>query len=376
MIFNLFMLICQLFIVFLHNMQMNMKKYIICFAAAALMSLGINAQKIHFEKTTVNVGSTIWKKPVTATFKFSNKDKAPLFVREVDPGCGCLTPKWTTTALQKGDDGEIKITYDAQILGSFDKIIDVYTNADPKPIRIRMKGRVGNGEKKTIEDLYPYSIDDILLSTNNVEFLEVNSGDSAKAEIEIYNNSQEVFTPNLMHLPSYITATYNPEMIARGRRGKIELTLHSDKLTDLGLNQTSIYLARYSGDKVGSNNEIAVSAVLLPDLHYAETFSKQPGFSISTTDLDMGKLGKKKKIVGQIKISNKGTGVLKLNKIQAFNQAITVALPKTELQPGETSIMKITVDARFLGLSKASPRVLIITNDPKHPKEVVNVHFE
>ena len=352
------------------------RRYVITSVVSLALALGAQAQKISFERTTVNAGSTLWKKPVTAVFKFTNKDKNPLFVREVDAGCGCLTPQWTTSALQKGDDGEIRITYDAQLLGHFDRYIDVYTNASDKPVRVRMKALVTNGEKKTMEEMYPYAIDDILLSTNNVEFLDVNAGDSTKVEIEILNNSLTVYTPMLMHLPSYITADYKPEMIARGRRGKIELTLHSEKLQDLGLNQTSIYLARFSGDKVGSNNEIAVSAVLLPDLHFAEEFTRKPSFQISTTDLHIGKLGKKSKLKGEVTITNKGTGVLKLSKIQAFNQAITVALNKTELQPGEVVKMIVTVEAKFLGMSKAQPRILIITNDPQRPKEVVNVNFE
>ena len=352
-----------------------MKKYVIMLVMG-LASMGVQAQKISFEKNTVNAGSTLWKKPVTAVFKFTNKDKNPLFVREVDAGCGCLTPKWTTTAVQKGDEGEISVTYDAQMLGHFDRYIDVYTNASEQPVRIRMKALVNNGEKQTIEELYPYSIDDILLSTNNVEFLDVNAGDSAKAEIEILNKSEEVYTPMLMHLPAYLTAEYKPEMIARGRRGKIELTLHSNELKDLGLNQTSIYLSRFSGDKVGPHNELAVSAVLLPDLHFAEGFARKPAFHISTTELNIGKMGKKTKLKGSVTISNKGKGVLKLSKIQAFNQAIVVSLNKTELQPGEDVKMHIVVDARFLGISKAQPRVLIITNDPNHPKEVVNINFE
>lgn len=353
-----------------------MKRFVILCTLGFASAIGMWAQRISFDKTTVNAGSTLWKKPVTAVFKFTNKDKDPLFVREVDAGCGCLTPQWTKTAVQKGDDGEIRITYDAQLLGHFDRYIDVYTNTNDKPVRIRMKALVNNGEKKTIEELYPYEIDDILLSTNNVEFPNVNAGDSAQVEIELLNNSATVYTPMLMHLPAHITAEYKPEMIARGRRGKIVLTLHSDKLQDLGLNQTSIYLARFSGDKVGSNNEIAVSAVLLPDLHYAQEFSKKPSFHISTTELNIGKLGKKTKLKGEVKISNKGNGVLKLNKIQAFNQAITVALSKTELQPNEEVKMTVMVDAKFLGMSKARPRVLIITNDPNRPKEVVNVNFE
>ena len=351
-------------------------KYVIMCVMGMAVSLSGLAQRISFDKTVVNAGSTIWKKPVTVVFKFTNKDKSPLLIRDVDAGCGCLTTKWTREPLMKGDDGEISITYDAMMLGHFDRYIDVYTNAGEKPVRIRMKALVNNGEKKTLEELYPYSIDDILLSTNNVEFMDVSSGDSVKAEIELLNNGETVYTPMLMHLPAYITAEYQPEMIARGRRGKIELTLHSDKLQDLGLNQTSIYLARFSGDKVGSNNEIAVSAVLLPDLHFAEEFTRKPNFQISTTELHIGKLGKKTKLTGTVKLSNKGTGVLKLSKIQAFNQAITVSLPKTELQPGDEVKMSVTVNAKFLGMSKAQPRVLIITNDTKKPKEVVNVHFE
>jgi hypothetical protein len=38
--------------------------------------------------------------------------------------------------------------------------------------------------------------------------------------------------------------------------------------------------------------------------------------------------------------------------------------------------MKVVVDSRFLGVSKAQPRILLITDDPKMTKAVVNVHFE
>lgn len=351
-------------------------KYVIVSVLGLAVSLGMSAQRISFEKTTVNAGTTLWQKPVTAVFKFTNKEREPLLVREVDAGCGCMTPEWTSRALMKGEAGEIRVTYDAQLLGHFDRYIDVYTNAGEKPVRLRMKAMVSNGERKMAEDLFPYSIDNILLSANNVEFPDVNLGDSAQVEIEILNNSDEVYTPALMHLPPYITAAYKPEMIARGRRGKIVLTLHSEKLQDLGLNQTSVYLARYAGDKVGPNNEIAVSAVLLPDLQFAEEFVKKPVFEISTTELNLGKLGRKTKLTGQVRLSNRGDGVLKLSKIQAFNQAITVALGKTELQPGEETVMKVTVNSRFLGLSKAEPRVLLITNDAKRAKAVVNVRFE
>ena len=354
---------------------MNIRRVILTWIALT-GCLVASAQKISFDKHTITTSKTLWKQPVTAVFKFTNKSKTPLAVTYVDPGCGCLTSYWTKGYIERGETGEISITYDAMQLGRFDRIIEVFTNASEKPERIRMKGIVTSGPRKTFEDLYPFSIDNIHLSTNSVEFAEVHKNDSAKAVIDIYNGGQEVYSPILMHLPPYITAKAEPEMVARGRKGKIELTLHGDKLNDYGLNQTNIYLARYAGDKVGTDNDINVSAILLPDLTSQNQAALHPSFNISTTNLNLGKIGNKKKLTGKVKITNRGAGVLSIDRLQAFNPAIMVNLQKSEIQPNESVYMAVTVQSKYLEMSKAQPRVLIITNDPQHPKEVVTVLFE
>ncbi len=353
-----------------------MNRYI-ALMALLLSTQVVMAQKISFEQNTVDVGKVLWKSPVTATFRFTNKDgRQPLQIKEVDAGCGCLNVKWPSAPVSKGMTEEIKITYDAMMLGHFDRYIEVYTNQGAKPVRIRMKGHVTNGAQEAIEQAFPYRIDDICLSTNNIEFPDVHKGDSTVTYLEVLNDGTEVYEPQLMHLPPYITAKAIPEMLARGRKGKIELTLHGDLMPSLGLNQTQIYVARYTGDRVGTNNDLTVSAVLLPDMHEAEYRAQLPRFQISTTNLHLGKLGKKSKLKGKVFIQNKGTATLTLSNIQAFNQAVQVSLPKRELKPGEEIRMDITVEAKYLGMSKAQPRVLIITNDPQHCKEVVNVVFE
>ena len=340
-----------------------------------LICMSVSAQKISFEKETITTKNTMWKHPVSAVFKFTNKGKSPLIIKNVDPGCGCMTPKWTQGPIEKGESGEIIITYDAMQLGKFDRYIEVFTNADEEPADIRMKGRVTAGNKQTITDLYPYSIDDIYLSTSSIEFADVNKGDSTKTTIEIYNGGQNVYTPQLMHLPSYMSAKMMPEMIARGRKGTIELTLHGDKLEDYGLNQTNIYLARFTGDKVSTGNDINVTAILLPEKPQNAS-GQMPKFEISNTELYLGKVGKKKKLSGVLKIRNIGSAPLKIDRIQAFNQALLVGLDKTELAPGESAKMQITVQAKYLSMSKAQPRVLLFTNDPGHMKEIVTVVFE
>ena len=353
-----------------------MSRYIAFFLFTLSLCTG-RAQKIHFESSTVHVGNVLWNSPVTATFQFSNRDgRQPLLIREVDAGCGCLSVVWPKNAVSKGTKEKIQITYDSKMLGHFDRFIDVYTNASERPVRIRMKGCVTQGEQQDLEELYPYRIDNIGLNTNNIEFPDVHANDSTKVVLEVLNDGTEVYKPQLMHLPAYITAKAMPEMLARGRRGKIELTLHGDLMPSLGLNQTQIYVARYSGDRVGTDNDLTVSAVLLPDMQEAEKAVNQPDFRLSTTELKLGKLGKKSKLKGKVIIENKGTETLKLSNIQAFNRAVSISLPQRELKAGERMTMNVSVEAKYLGLSKAQPRILIITNDPKHCKEVVNVVFE
>ena len=87
------------------------------------------------------------------------------------------------------------------------------------------------------------------------------------------------------------------------------MTLHTDQLDDMGLTQTSVYLARFSGDKVSSENEISLSAILLPDttttfLSRFTTTTARPSMKLSTNKLDLGELGNKKKLKGSIFISN------------------------------------------------------------------------
>lgn len=354
---------------------MNVKKLLI-YGAMMLGSLPSMAQNIVFKTTNINAGVALWKKPITATYKFQNKGNAPLVVNQVDPMCGCMVTTWTKGPIAKGKEGTIQVTYDAMQLGHFDKVIDVYTNASEQPIQLRMRGVVGNGDIASIGEHYPYSVGDILINTNNIEFPDATKGDTVYARIEIMNNSRQVYTPTLMHLPPYITAVAKPAMLARGRRGYIDLMLDSKKLVNLGLTQTSIYLAEFTGDKVGPDNEIAVSAVLLPEVDMSLPEMIRPVLSVSTTELNLGKVGKKKSLRGKVRISNTGRGVLRLSAIEVFNQAISVKLPRREIPAGQSIDLNVKVDMEMISKFKTQPRILLICNDPVNQKETINIVFE
>ncbi len=165
-------------------------------------------------------------------------------------------------------------------------------------------------------------------------------------------------------------------VLQKGERGLITLTLNTEKLTDLGLTQSSVYLSRFTGDKVSDENEIPLSAILLPDFSglTASDMANAPVIRLSETDIDLSALlAKKNKVKHDIQLTNAGRSPLQISKLQVFNPALGVGLKKSVLQPGETTRLRVTVDKRNIAKKKRHLRILMITNDPTQPKVEINI---
>ena len=212
-----------------------------------------------------------------------------------------------------------------------------------------------------------------------VEFDDVNRGDRPVQRIHIFNPTDELLEPVVMHLPSYLHAFVSPSKVAPRHSAEISFVLDSKKLRDLGLNQTSVYLGERPGDKIAPEKEIVVSAVLLPGFENMTPAKKAlaPKIEMSATDLNLGSFNGKKKLKGEILITNKGKSELDIRSMQMFTMGLQVNLKKSKIQPGETVKMKVTAVAADLKKSRVRhPRILIITNDPDHAKVVVKIYVQ
>ncbi|MEG2573853.1 MAG: DUF1573 domain-containing protein [Bacteroides sp.] len=340
-----------------------------------LVVLAIKAQpQLSFSQKAHDFGTIPWNKPVTAEFKVTNTGNSTLVISNVTTSCGCTLAEWTKQPIAPGEEGVISSTFDAKALGHFSKSIGIYSNASPKPIYLIITGEVAVGRLNYKKD-YPFEIGNIRIDKNNIEFLDTNKGDKPTAEILVANTSNKAYEPILMHLPPYLKAVATPKKLARGRAGKIKITLDTRLLKNLGLTQTSVYLARFPGDKVGDENEITVSAVLLPDFSHLTELQKAaaPVIQLSETDIDMGPMGKKDKLSHTIIITNVGKSRLDIRELQVFNAAVNVSLRKRYINPGVSTKLKVTLIGKALKKLKSSPRVLMITNDPQHSKVIINL---
>lgn len=356
-----------------YTLIMNLRTIFSVILLSLVIATAFAQPKITFSEKVHDFGNIQWNVPVTAEFKVINKGNKPLVITKVTTSCGCTVAGWTKEPIYPGASGFVKSTFDAKAVGRFHKTVGVYCNAADKPIYLTIKGSVSTEVKNY--DAYPYQIGDIRLDKNEVEFPDANKGDKPVAEIKLVNTSDKVYEPVLMHLPPYLKAEAIPAKLGKDRTGVIRLTLDSRHLINMGLTQTSVYLARFSGDKVGEENEIVVSSVLLPDFSRLSEAEKlnAPSIRLSANELDMGVIGTKDKITQKVTLTNTGKSRLDIRALQVFNPAVNVSLKKKYIEPGASTTLKVTLHTKGLKKQKTSPRLLMITNDPEHPKVVIKI---
>ena len=336
----------------------------------SLFTSPAGAQKLSINKTTIDVGKTGFEVPITATFELRNKSMKQMVINRLETDCGCTTvdgPK----SVAPGERFTISLTYDAKMLGHFTKQVALYSNATREPVFLKMKGVV-LADVVDYSHRYPYDFNGLLASVNNVEFDDVKKGEVREVEINLLNNTENDVTPNILHLPTYLHAFAMPETLEPNRSGKIILTLNSEEVHSYGLSQVSVYLARRIGERISDETEIPVSVVLLPEMGDGSTAQQAPRLQLSADELSLDSRHKN----GTIIMTNKGDATLDISALQMFTGGIKVKLPKRQLQPGESTKLRITIIPDQIRKARSKPRILMITNDANNAKVIININVE
>lgn len=355
-----------------------MKRLYISAAILAMSALGTAAQKIDVANKVIDCGQTVYCVPATAEFELKNKASRAISITDVRMSCGCTDVDYPKGEIPAGGKFKVRVTYDAQTMGRYDKLVDIYTTDGKKPVVLRMRGRVVR-EIVDFAGKYDFTLGDIRTDCNEIEFDDINRGEQPQKKIHLLNTStSETIEPVVMHLPDYLTADVSPSRITPGHGGVLTITLNSKKLKDMGLTQTSVYLGAFPGDRVSHDKEIGVSAVLLPkfDNLSAAQLAKAPKMWLSTRSLNLGAFDGKKKLKGEIVIRNDGKSTLGIKNLQMFTVGLQVSLNKQSIEPGETAKLKVTAEQRLIRTARSMPRVLMITNDPNLPKVTINIVTE
>lgn len=346
-------------------------------AAWLIAASPAKAQRITASSQVIDCGQVLFRKPVTVHFELLNEGAGALNIKNVESSCGCTDVVYPKGAISENKPFVITATYDAKQLGHFEKYIDVYTNGASLPYILTLKGVVVD-QVRDFEGQYQYMLGKLRADIKEIMFDDVHKGDMPSQEIHVLNPTSENVTPVILHLPDYLRADMSPSSIPPGKQGVINITLDSRRLPGYGLAQTSVYLGQSAADKVAPEKEIHVEAILIPatvDIS-DQRLAYMPKMRISSTVLDLGEFEGKKKKKGTIVIENLGRTDLEITSLQMFTDGLTVDLSDTVIQPGNSAKLRVTVDKKAMKGVKRQPRILMITNDPRYPKVVVDVNIK
>ncbi len=127
-----------------------MKRSVFLLTILALFTFSLNAQEnqpaqndsIIFDKLVHDYGTIERGSDGNSIFTFTNNGQKPLVLTNVKATCGCTVPQWPREPIVPGGKGEIKVKYNTNIAGTFNKSITVNSNAANSLVRLSVKGQV------------------------------------------------------------------------------------------------------------------------------------------------------------------------------------------------------------------------------------------
>lgn len=303
-------------------------------------------------------------------FMFTNQGKLPLIVNEVKASCGCTVPEWPREPVLPGKSGTIKVSFDPKKQsGSFNKTIQVNSNADVPQVVIAVKGVVIPVDR--VEDVYKFTVGDIRLQTVYAAFGEIYKGKTATYTIKVFNASYDKpASITFRKLPPHLKARMIPEIIEPQQEGRIEfdyLTAESD-----GWDYVVDRLDFLINGQVLANNRISVTANIREDFSgkSAEEMAQAPRAEFDSQSFDFGQITNDKVVEHSFTLKNTGKSNLYIRKVTASCGCTAVQPAKTTINPGDSTAIKAVFNAsgREGNQKKA---ITVITNDPKRSKSIL-----
>jgi len=106
---------------------------------------------IEFEVTEHDFGTIPQGGNGSYEFEFTNTGTEPLILSNVRSSCGCTVPQWPQQPINPSEKAAIKVKYDTNRVGQFNKSITVYSNASETPIVLHISGNVEAKEAAATE---------------------------------------------------------------------------------------------------------------------------------------------------------------------------------------------------------------------------------
>ena len=98
--------------------------------------------QVFVNQTEIDFGTFPKTEKQERSFVLTNTGKQLLVVHDVVTSCGCTKVEYSKQPVRPGETLELKVVYEAEEAGHFNKTVTVYCNVENSPLRLKVKGSV------------------------------------------------------------------------------------------------------------------------------------------------------------------------------------------------------------------------------------------
>lgn len=341
-----------------------------CFSAN---SQEVEKPSLLWENNVIHLGAVLEENgQAQAVFNFTNKTDQPLVVEEIITECGCTIAEYSKDTLQDNEAGKVVINFDPQTRGGeFAKMILVKTNVAPYMDTLRVAG-FNVPLPASIPTHYGKEKAGLGFKLDVVNLGQVFTNEPKVKHVDFFNYGDYPIQLNQIqqNIPPHLKVKFMPAIVRGKTRGVLELTYNANAKDDLGFFDEEI------GISILSNEKKELSLKVLATVHeYFEPVPVAekdivPRLEIEEMEIDLNRINSTTVISRTIILENKGGQPLHIRKVVSNCDCVSLALPKSEMKPGEKMDLSITFDpAGRRGIDHKT--ITIFSNDPLWPTRTV-----
>ncbi len=224
-----------------------MRLIILSILVTISMTLSVMADGVGlvFENLTFDI-KTISEddKPVKAVFRYTNFSDKPIVITRADVTCGCTKPSYSKEPIMPNQSGEIIITfYPRGRSGVASRNTYVYTNlsGEKSSSVLKIVGVVARSTDKF--SLYSYSIGNLRLKQQSVEFKNLRIGQRRKVRIQVGNGGDYDLKLSVQNLPNYMHFHCEPEVVKPDSVADLVFEVNTNLLDTVTTIKRSVYIS-------------------------------------------------------------------------------------------------------------------------------------
>lgn len=345
-------------------------RVIIALATAAVFGLSAHAQTkfagvISADKTVHDWGDvTVKDGPLDCTFTLTNISEEPVVIRSVTSSCGCTGVVWTREPIAPGQSGTVKATYsNDEGPYAFDKVLTVSIEGVRKPLILHLRGVV-HPKKLPLKETYPVQFGALGFRDSLIKVGNLSQGEVKSAEVRVANVGKKPITVSFTDVSPFLSFTPSELKIAGNSTATLGVTVTADR----SLWGENFY---YAAPIVNGQKQEGRMAFKATTRENFDSWSGEQLRSAPLAQYDGSVVPAPVKagtpITAKFVIANKGKSPLKIYKVDAGDDSISVKSAPDSIKTGGKGTIEVEVDtsskksdSEYLGI------VTLYTNDPAH----------